>query len=55
MKKYVITATATIEYFLEVEADSAEQAREQVQYLSPDKWISDGYEFSIGYVEEVTD
>lgn len=53
MPKYTVTATGTTEYFLEVEAESAEQAREKIQYLSPDKWLSNGYEFMIGYVEEV--
>jgi len=51
--KYEVTATSINNYVLQVEANSADEAREQVQYLSPDKWLSNGYEFTIDYVEEI--
>jgi hypothetical protein len=55
MPKYIVTATGTTEYFLEVEASSAEEAMEKVQYESPDNWLSNSYEFMLGYVEEITE
>ena len=51
MPKYQVSATGTTEYYLEVEAESPEQAREQVQYLSSDNWISDSYTFTVDFVE----
>lgn len=53
MAKYVVTATGTTNYYLEVEANSEAEALSQVQYNSSDNWISDGYEFDIGYAELV--
>jgi hypothetical protein len=54
MTKYIVTATGTTEYSLEVEAESAEEARSLVQYKSSDQWLAGSYEFAIGYVEEAT-
>ena len=55
MPKYTVTATGTTEYYLEVEANSADEARNLVQYKSSDQWLANSYEFMIGYVEEVTE
>jgi len=53
MAKYIVTATSTTSYYLEVEANSEADAIEQVKYKSSDNWISNEYQFDIGYAVPV--
>ena len=53
MSKQRVSATGTTEYYLDVEAESEDEALEQVQYLTSENWLSDSYSFYVNYAEVI--
>ena len=53
MSKWRVSATGTTEYYLDVEAESEDEALEQVQYLTSENWLSDSYSFDVNYAEVI--
>ena len=52
--KYMVYATQKTDFEMEVEANSADEASAIALSKADDEWVFDGMQFTIDYVDEVT-